>query len=65
MLSTPRTKPSQKWLPFEPICAVYLEYIETIHFVNPYPTLLTFYVQYTKTLAIKSGFRLSLYVQYT
>ena len=25
----------------------------TIHFVRPYPNLLTFYVQYTKTLAVK------------
>ena len=26
----------QKWLPFELICEVYLEYIATIHFVRPY-----------------------------
>ena len=32
---------------------VYLEYIVTIHFVRPYPNLLTFYVQYTKTLGVK------------
>ena len=43
----------QKWLPFELICVVYLEYIVTIHFVRPYQNLLTIYVQYTKTLAIK------------
>ena len=41
----------KKWLQFELICAVYLEY--TIHFVRPYPSLLILYVQYTKTLAIK------------
>ena len=41
-----------------------LEYIATIHFVCLYPNLMTFYVQYTKTLAVKSGFYLSLYVQY-
>ena len=35
------------------ICAVYLEYILTIHFVRPYPNLLTLYVQYTKTLTVK------------
>ena len=55
----------KKWLPFELICAVYLEYIVTIHFVCPYLSLLTLYVQYTKTLAVKSGLRLRLYVQYT
>ena len=43
----------------------YLEYIVPIHFVRLYSDLLTWYVQYTKTLAVKSGFRLSLYVQYT
>ena len=43
----------KKWLTFEPICAVYLEYIVTIHYVCPYPNLLTVYVQYTKTLPIK------------
>ena len=36
-----------------PICAVYLEYIVTIHFVHSYTNLLTLYVQYTKTLAVK------------
>ena len=30
----------KKWLPFELICAVYLEYIVTIHCVRPYPMLL-------------------------
>ena len=30
----------KKWLPFEPICAVYSEYIVTIHCVRPYPMLL-------------------------
>ena len=43
----------QKWLPFELICAVYLEYIVSIHFVRPYPNLLTLYIQYTKSLAVK------------
>ena len=43
----------KKWLPFEPICAIYFEYIVTIHFVRPYPNLLTLYVQYTKTLPVK------------
>ena len=33
----------KKWLPLELICAVYLEYIVTIHFVCPYPSLLTLY----------------------
>ena len=41
----------KKWLPFEFICAVYLEYIRTINFVNPYPNLLTLFVEYAKTLA--------------
>ena len=31
----------KKWLAFEPICAVYLEEIVTIHFVRPYPKLLS------------------------
>ena len=43
-----------KWLPFELICAVYLEYIVTSSFVRPYPTLLTLYVQYTKNQAVKN-----------
>ena len=43
----------KKWLPFELICEVYLEYIVTIHFVSPYPILLFLYVQDTKTLAVK------------
>ena len=30
----------KKWLPFELICAVYSEYIVTIHCVRPYPMLL-------------------------
>ena len=34
----------KKWLPFELISAVYWEYIVTIHFVCPYPKLLTLYV---------------------
>ena len=42
-----------KWIPFELIWEVYLEYIVTIHFVRPYSSLLTWYVQYTKTLAVK------------
>ena len=37
---------SKKLLPFELICAVYLEYIVTIHFVCPYPNLLTLYVEW-------------------
>ena len=28
-------------------------YLVTIHFFSPYPNLLTLYVQYTKTLAVK------------
>ena len=36
----------KKWLPFKLICAVYLEYIVTIHFVCPYPNILTLYVQW-------------------
>ena len=55
----------KKWLPFELIFAVYLKFIVTIHFVRQYQNLLTLYVQYTKTLAVKSGFHLSLYVQNT
>ena len=43
----------KKWLPFELICAIYLEYIVTIPFVRPYPNLLTLYDHYTKTLAVK------------
>ena len=43
----------KKWLPFKLICALFLEYIIIIHFVRPYPNLLTLYVQYTKTLAVK------------
>ena len=43
----------KKWLPFELIFAVYLEYIVTIHFVSPYLNLLTLFVQYTKTLPVK------------
>ena len=30
-----------------------LEYKVTIPFVSPYPNLLTFYVQYTKSLVVK------------
>ena len=48
-----KTLAAKKWLSFELICAVHLEYIATNHFVRPYPNLLTLYVQYTKTLAIK------------
>ena len=44
----------KKWLPFELICAVYLDYIATIHCVCQYPNLLTLYVQNTKTLAVKN-----------
>ena len=43
----------KKWLPFELICAVYLEYIVTINFVQPYQNLLNLYVQYNKNQAIK------------
>ena len=42
----------KKWLPLELRCA---EYIVTIHFIRPYPSLLTLYVQYIKTLAVKKG----------
>ena len=48
-----KTQAVKKWLPLELICAVYLEYKVTIHFVRPYPNLLTLYVQYTKTLTVK------------
>ena len=34
------------------MCSI-LEYVVTIYFVRPYPNLLTLYVQYTKTLAVK------------
>jgi hypothetical protein len=47
----------KKWLPYELIFAVYLEYVDTSNFVWPYPILLTFYVQYTKNPAVKSGFQ--------
>ena len=53
MFIAPRTKPSKKWLPFELICAMYLDYIGTIHFVSQYPNLLTLYVHNTETLAVK------------
>ena len=36
-----------KWLPFELICAIYLEYIVTSNFVKLYPILQTLYVQHT------------------
>ena len=48
-----RNQAVKKWLPLELICAIFLEYIVTIHFVCPYHGLLTLYVQYTKTLAVK------------
>ena len=38
----------KKWLLFELICAVYLEYIVTNNFVQPYPNLLTLHVQYIR-----------------
>ena len=41
-----KTLAVKKWLLFEPVCAVYLEYIVTIHFVRPYQNLLTLYVQW-------------------
>ena len=40
-------------LQFELICVVYLKNIVAIHLVRPYPYLLTLYVQYTKTIAVK------------
>ena len=43
----------KKWLLFELIFAVYLEYTVTIKFVWPYPNILTLYVQCTKTQAVK------------
>ena len=43
----------KKWLPFAIICALYLEHIESIHFVRLHPILLTLYFQYTKTKAVK------------
>ena len=58
----------KKWLPFELICAVYSEYIVTIHCVRPYPILLTLYVQYTKAQAVKKWFPFelicALYLEY-
>ena len=38
----------------------FLEYIVTIHFVCPYLNLLTLYVHYTKTLAVKKWFTFEL-----
>ena len=52
------------WLPYELICAAYLEYIVIINFVRPYPNLLILYVQSPRIKPSKSGFHLSLYVQY-
>ena len=58
----------KKWLPVELICAVYSEYIVTIHCVRPYPILLTLYVQYTKAQAVKKWFPFelicALYLEY-
>ena len=45
-------KAVKKWLSFELIFAVHIDYTGTIHFVCQYPHLMTLYVQYTKTLAI-------------
>ena len=36
-----KNKAVRKRLPFKLICAVYLEYVVIIHFVRPYPSLLT------------------------
>ena len=51
--STQKTKPSKSGFHLSLLCAVYLEYIVTIHFVRPCPNQLTLYVQYNKTLAVK------------
>ena len=43
-----------------------MEYIVNIHFICPYPNLLTLYVQYTKTLSLNKYLNLlTLYVPYT
>ena len=47
-------------LPFELICAVYLESIVTSNFVQHYPFLMTLNVQYTKKPAIKQCFSFEL-----
>ena len=41
-----KNQAAKKWLPFELIFTVYLEYIATITFVGSYPNLLTLNVQY-------------------
>ena len=48
-----KNKAVKKWLPFEFICAVYLEYILTIDFIHPNQNLMIIYIQYTKTLSVK------------
>ena len=53
------------WISYELICAAYFEYIAIITFVQPYQILLTLYVQSPRTKLSKSGFHLSLNVQYT
>ena len=55
-----KKKVVKKRFPFERICAVYLEYILTIHFVCPYQNLLTLYVQYTKIISFKKWLPLKL-----
>ena len=41
--SVHKTLAVKKWLPYKLICAVDLDYIVTIHFVRPYPSLLSLY----------------------
>ena len=60
-----KNKAVKKCLPYKLICATYIEYIVINNFVQPYLNLLTLYVQSLRTKLSKSGFYLSLYVQYT
>ena len=43
----------KKWLSFELICAVYLEFIVTMNFARPYQNLLTLHDKYIKNQAVK------------
>ena len=53
MFRTPRTKPSKSGFHLSLYVQYTIKYIVTIHFVCPYPNLLTLYIQYTKILAVK------------
>ena len=55
----------KKCLPFELICAAYLEYIVIINFVRPYTNILTLFIQAPRNKPSKSGCHLTFYVQYT